>query len=237
MLLLLRRPDVSERILATRRSALVAYWPLWEPSGSVAFDQSGNGRNGAYTGVALGQPGLGDGQSSVGLDGSTSFGNIYSTSLRDAFTGQELTLSAWVHVNSAATYADATERRICTFRVDASNQLGLRRLTSQDGLGVFYTAGGTAKSVTLNTLGEVNWLHVALTASKSADQVKGYLRGVQVLSTLTGLGTWAGLIASTTTVIGAASTVPATVWHGRIAHLALWNVALTAGEIAMFARR
>ncbi len=40
----------------------IAYWPLWEASGSVAFDLAGNALHGAYTGVTLGQVGVGDGR-------------------------------------------------------------------------------------------------------------------------------------------------------------------------------
>ena len=48
----------SEKVLAL---SPIAYWPLWEAAGAVAEDISGNGFDGAYTGVTLGQTGIGDG--------------------------------------------------------------------------------------------------------------------------------------------------------------------------------
>jgi len=49
----------------------IAYWPMDEQSGTVAVDQSGNGRNGAYTAVTLGQPGMGDGRTAASFDASS----------------------------------------------------------------------------------------------------------------------------------------------------------------------
>ena len=55
---------------------LVAHWPLNERSGTVAYDLSGNGNDGAITGATLGQAGIGDGLTSQGFDGATSFIDI-----------------------------------------------------------------------------------------------------------------------------------------------------------------
>src|SRR5207249_4329512 len=40
-----------------REAGLVAYWRLDEPGGATAGDGSGQGHDGAYQGVLLGQPG------------------------------------------------------------------------------------------------------------------------------------------------------------------------------------
>ena len=55
---------------------LVAHWPLNELSGAVAYDKSGNGNHGAITATTLGQAGIGDGLTSQGFDGSTSYIDI-----------------------------------------------------------------------------------------------------------------------------------------------------------------
>jgi len=50
---------------------LLAYWPLWEASGAVAYDISGNARNGTVTGATpAGGPGIGDGHTAFGFDGN-----------------------------------------------------------------------------------------------------------------------------------------------------------------------
>jgi Concanavalin A-like lectin/glucanases superfamily len=55
----------------------VGYWPLNEISSTIAYDTTGNGHNGVYTGgFTLGQTGIGDGDYSVLLDGSTGYIDI-----------------------------------------------------------------------------------------------------------------------------------------------------------------
>lgn len=71
-------------------SSLIGYWPVWDGFGSsVARDISGNNRNGIYNNVILGQSGIGDGRTSGLYNGSTSFINIYSSTLANAFNGLE----------------------------------------------------------------------------------------------------------------------------------------------------
>src|SRR3990172_7766041 len=48
---------------------LLACWPLDEASGAVAYDSSGNARNGANTGVTPGAAGIGDGATVYSFDG------------------------------------------------------------------------------------------------------------------------------------------------------------------------
>ena len=62
-------------------SSLIGFWLQNEAAGGVSFDHSGYGRDGAYTGVTLGQPGIGDGSTAAGYDGINDFNNIYSADL------------------------------------------------------------------------------------------------------------------------------------------------------------
>lgn len=71
----------ARRILVTRPQNLIGYWPMWEGNGVVSFDNSPNGYDGAYTGVTLAQPGIGDGRYSAFFDGVNDFNNIYSAGL------------------------------------------------------------------------------------------------------------------------------------------------------------
>ena len=48
----------------------IAYWPVNEAGGNDMFDQSGNGYDGTYTGVTLGQTGIGDGETIGGFNGN-----------------------------------------------------------------------------------------------------------------------------------------------------------------------
>ena len=80
-----------------------------------------------------------------------------------------------------------------------------------------------------------DWMHLGLTWSRVADQVKVFYNGAQSGATATGLNAWAGVVTNTQCLIGAASTAPTLVTSGTIAHVAVWNRALTPAEIAALA--
>lgn len=230
---LLGRTSYSQKVLGTAPANLLTYWPMWEPSGSVIADISPNARNGTYTGVDLGQPGIGDGRTSPLFDGINDYGNIYTASFRDAFNGQEGSCSIWFKMLDATSWSDGAIHYLFRFTPDANNQLYFRK-QGTNLLTCIYLAGGTTKTLTATTT-SVAWLHLAATWSKAADQVKLYLNGVQQGATGTGLGTWAGTLGATTTALGANDLVPASPWRGYLAHMAFWNTPLSAAQIASLA--
>jgi hypothetical protein len=83
--------DYSSAVLA---DAPVGYWRFDELNGSKALDSSGHGRDGAYSGVALGVAGAVSGSSAAELDGSSSyitFGDVFD------FDGtQPFSLELWI---------------------------------------------------------------------------------------------------------------------------------------------
>jgi hypothetical protein len=233
--LLAKTADYSKKILATSYGNLIGYWPLAEVSGSTITDLSSRSHNGTATGFDLLYPGIGDGRSCPNLDGVNDNGNIYSAGLASDFDGQEGAVSLWLRVSGVGVWSDATFRNSLTLRVDANNQLLVRKSTTNNILQGLYIAGGTTKTVNITT-SSIGWLHLAITWSKSGDQVGVYLNGALQGSLLTGLGTWAGSLASNSAVIGAVSTTPTNVWSGTIAHVALWTTPLSTAQIANLAR-
>ena len=214
----------------------IAYWPEGEPSGTVSLDESGNSaRNGVYTGVTLGNPGIGDGRTSAGFDGATSKNNIYSASLAAAFNGSESTVAGWAQVANAGVWTDATLRVIVALWVNGNNRAEIIKNTTNNQIVMVYDSGAVVQQFVIGSVSTLSPFHVALTWSKSADQAKAYLNGVQQGATQTGLGVWVGSLAATTTVIGARTTTPTSVWSGSLAHLAVWNRALAAAEVASLA--
>lgn len=225
---LLGKLPYRDRVLQTQPASLLAYWLLGEASGTTITDRSGNGRTGTYTGVDLGQAGIGDGGTTPFFDGVNDYGNVQGASLAAAFNGAAGTIAVWV--NAQTFWADSVARRIWQLQADASNSVILLK-TSTNNLQWFYTAGGTAKSVTLSGAAFLDrFYHFALTWDKAADQMKAYIDGIQTGATQTGLGTWAGT--PTLNILGASSTVPAGPWKGKLAHAAVWSVAHTPAEIA-----
>jgi hypothetical protein len=214
----------------------IAYYPMTEPAGAISIDQSSNGRNGAYTGVTLGATGIGDGRTAATFDGATSYNNIYSAALNTAWNGAEWSVTLWFKVSGSGVWTDATARRLVRISVDGSNYVLILRTATNNQLLCEYSAGAVVKSRNISSVTSTDWIFLAFTASKSADATKGYMALLGAPATAqgavqTGLGTWAGALASTNTVIGASTTTPSLVWSGQIAHVALFGRALTEANI------
>lgn len=214
----------------------IAYWPLAELSGSVARDESGNARDGAYTATTLGSIGIGDRRTAATFNGTTSYCNVYGASLAGAFMGAEGTLALWMQVSGAGFWSDTvTTRRMAYFLADTNNRVYLQKTTTANQLTAVYIAGGTNKSINYATSAPLTFFHVALTWSKAADAFKLYINGTQVGSTLTGLGTWAGAMSSTNATIGCGGIGPFNVHDGNLAHVALFASPKSAAQIASLA--
>lgn len=220
------------KVLDAGVGSFVAYWPMNEQEPNLLLDASGFGRNGTYTNVAFGASGIRDGGLAPTFNGSSSFANVQSAALASGFSGPEGTLSFWAKMRNASVWSDGLVRYMCIFLADASNNIQARKNSGANSMQLVYTAGGTASAVVI-TFSGTDWFHCALTWSKSRDQVRGYLNGVQQGATQTGLGTFAGTLA--TSVIGAQTLVPANVHDGQLAHLMLANQAYDAAQIAALA--
>jgi len=216
---------------------LLAYWPQWEPRGTLINDLSGNGRIGTYTGVTLGQPGIGDGYTSPLYDGANDVGNCYSASLATAFSALTGTLHIWARVYNAAVWVDHTARLVAYFGADVSDNRVMILTNVSDQLVWTYTANGVTNSVTDsgNSISTTDWMALGLTWDKGADAVMGYYAGAQFDSTQSGLDVWAGALASTLCTLGSKGATPALVWNGYLAHAALWDAVLTPADMAALA--
>lgn len=227
---------MAARILGTRRANLLSYWQLNEASGTAIVDASGNGRNGVYGPITLGQPGI-DG-SAPAFDGSTSFANIYSASFAAAFNPNELTVLLWLKA-PLSVWTDATQRRGIALQTSSSIRVSMYKTATTDQLTWIYQAGGISSVLPVAFL--VNprppdWFCMGITVSKTADQMIAYYNGVSAGAPITGLGTWVGALNSTQCCIGAGTTGALNPWSGQAGHAAVWNVALTPGEMLTMGR-
>lgn len=230
----------TNKVIAIAPANLIAYWPLADTSGSTAVNAEGTAaRNGTYPGggntPTLGAAGIGDGRTSASFDGGD-YVSIHTASLAAAFNGVEGTLSAWFQVSAVGDWSDSTERNVVKLTVDASNFVHMKKANTGFPRFTFqYVAGGTSKVLPFDSPGSpTTFVHVAVTWSDAADQVKFYYAGVQVGSTLTGLGTFAGSLGSAGTLIGANTTI-ANFWKGQLAHVAVWTTPLSAAQILSIA--
>lgn len=220
---------------APQEAHLIGEWPLWETLGTTAYDRSGKEEHGTYFAATLGQPGLGSSPAPL-FDGLTSNVQLPQALLTANFNGARGSIAGWLKVKDAGVLTDATTRRAITIRVNSANTAHIRRTSANNTFAVDYIAGSVTKSIAF-TSASLDWIHVCLTWDKAADQMKGYVNGVQVGTTQTGLGTWAGALGSC--IIGGQTggASPSTIWSGSLARWKVWDVALTAAEVAEAARR
>jgi hypothetical protein len=210
----------------------VAYWPLNEASGSTMTDIR-NGYNGVYTNVTLGQPGIGDGLTSALFNGTSSKAEITGTNLTAlaaAFNKDEFTIMAWVRVANAGVWSDATQRRILYFGFsidEANNHFYLRKNTTTNQVRCG-RASATHRAIDYTTSGPTDWFHLAMRSSLSGDAIRLYFNGLEVGTPGTGLTAISGSIAKA----HFAMTDAAYLWSGYLAHIALFNRALSTAEIA-----
>ncbi len=224
-----RQRSYAQRVLAT---GPIAYWPLWDSGAQAQELVAGN--HGVHVNVASGQPGIGDRQACGGYDGATAYTNIYSAALAAAFSPAEGTLLCWAKVANAGVWSDGAVRRVAYLQANASNAIAIYRNTVNGDVGIGRNAGGW-KTINAQGLSHLGWIAWVVTWSTGADTLVGYLNGASI-GQASGLGAWAGSLASTTTCIGATNTTVSHPWHGSLAHCALWNRALSPAEVAALSR-
>lgn len=237
LLTLLDQSYIS-KVLGIESADLIAYWPMNELSGAVAVNVEGTAaRNGAYTGVTLGQTGIGDGNACPLFDGANDYCDVHSASLNTAFSGVAGTVQIWGKPPVGA-WTDGVSRRLIQIYVDGNNRIYIGKSSANNAILFLYVAGGTAESVTINNVGpSIDWKPYVITWDFNAGangEVKAYISGVQVDVTKTNLGVWAGNLDINATNIGS-NLHPTNVWDGLLAHVPIWTKALSATQIANLA--
>ena len=213
-------------------SSLIGLWKLDEPAGTIAYDYSGRGLNGAHSNTTMGQPTIGGKTlSSKFVIASNSHVNIYSAGFASAFNAAEGTLQFIFKAPDAAYWTEALSKRMLTMAADANNRITFSFTSGVNNALTFaYTAGGTAKTSTI-AVSSVIPIVITLTWSKSNDRIRTYLNAAKQGADVTALGTWVGALASTTTVIGAASTSGTFGTSGWMSNVFMINREATQAEI------
>lgn len=176
-----------DKVLALNPSI---YYMMSEDVGAaVALDSSGNGFDGAYTNVVLGQPGIGDGRTGADYNGGNS--RCLSADISGVFNGAEYSLVSWIQVD------DWTQdfSTIIRWFTDGNNNASLSVFSTDGWLANNYEAAGAGDNAIGNAgspAGSI-WLHVAGTVSAAADLMLLYINAVVQADTGTTLGVYAGV--------------------------------------------
>ena len=219
--------DYYKKVLST--SGLLAYWPLWEASGTTVTDIA-NARNGTYTGVDLGSTGIGDGRSCP-LFGAADMAAVYSAGLAGAFSGATGSLMAWVKVSAVGVWTDGEYHYIFNFAADGNNEIWMRKSNTNNRVLHRYASQNTGAQVQEDGLSTTGWACYIYTWTRAGAGFSVYKDGIQVGTSQAITKDWQGTLGATFCTIGAEDTTPGYSWSGNVAHVALWNAVLPIGEI------
>ncbi len=219
-----------QKMERTYNSSFVGLWPLDEESGTVAYDISPNGYNATSSGLLRSNIQRGflapDGGKCAQFDGSASYINLYAAQPSQPTTIGSISL--WV-ATPDANLSGTTLMQIIKLGADGDNYIDITFDTTAYRFNQVYNAAGTLSSQNTSLVYNVDgspqypeWHHFAITWTAAGDEVKSYVDGVQWGSTLTGLDTWAGNMASALMVLGSSSSSSAAdVLTGYIARVGI----------------
>ena len=217
----------QQGVIKTFGAAVVRAWPFAD-QGGASITELVAGDHALPQNVTLGQPGHADGFSAVGFQDDAAAVNIYSEALSAAFPAAEGSLALW-YLHDSAAIESADIHYLFRFYVDGANYLAANKGAGKLSVAVSYAAGGSTVNGTISNGNLLpGWNLLVTTWSKSADQFKVYLNGLEHISK-TGLGTWAGVLSKSLTCIGSGGTSKS--WGGDIDCVMLFNRALTPAEI------
>ncbi len=230
----------SDKILGTEAANLIGYWPMNEASGTNSDNAEGTAaRDGTYTGVTLGQTGIGDGNTCPLFDGANDFNNIASASLGTAGISDNLTVALWAKVSGSGVWTDSTLRYMIRFTYSTtSDYISIIRSATNNRLQWSCEWGnGGAIAVLKNSVTETGWMHMAITINVGSDAVIAYYNGSPTGSPGSGLITQSDTTLDTLRTLISSDDVssPANIWDGWLAHAAIWTTVLTPAEIATLA--
>jgi len=223
----------SDKVKALFGSSLIGYWQLAEASGA-AIDSSPTVSNGTHTSVTLGQPGIGDGQTSgTYTSAPVSFTSLFSTKLLAAFNPSEISMGCWVKVTDPAFWSATTNPILMRFGNSIGSEvIDIIKQGSGQLVGRYFSAGNTSAGSPINTLNGTNWFHVALSFSVSNNRIRFYLNGALLQE---GIATTPMVTPINTAQCHVGATGATSTWQGSVAHAFVMNREVTPLEVQQLA--
>jgi hypothetical protein len=224
-----------KKVLSIDPANLAVYFLMNEASGLTADNTEGTGaRDGTYSGVTLGQPGIGDGNTCPYFDGVNDLMHFGTASLETACISDEMTIACWAKVANVGVWTDSTVRYVMGFTYGAATDAIIMLKSATDNRLQWQAEWGNGgpKPLLINGISETGWMHLAATLSVASDEFINYYNGV-AQSTQTGFLTQSDFtIDAVRTIVGARVWTPADPWLGWLAHAAIWTSVLTPAQIA-----
>lgn len=196
------------------------YWPLNSSTG--AEDSSGNNRDGT------GQGGITVGGSSLapsGLNDSTDFdgSDDYISSTYNPFTnGTTRTFAGWAYRD------DSDDADTLVASDNATGRFYIRLGSGSNDVQFNSDDAGGAQTFSAAWPGNAQWVHWAVVFNEATNNVELFINGASV-GTVTETSAYGGSVGNFKVGATATSSNP---FDGKIAHVGVWERALTAEEIA-----
>lgn len=220
-------PTYRNIVLNTQAAHLIAYFPLDETTGTVADEVTGNVDDGTYSSVTLAATTFLDGSPAPAFDGINDYVDVYSSALNSAFNRAAGSILIWIRASDAA-WTDGIRADALNLVADNDNFARFFNTTTNYTSRFSWSGGGTSvANQTTNTAD--TWHQYVLTWSSAGNSVVAYKNGSSYSSG--SYPTYVGNLSPTTTVIGAFNTTPNNPWNGNIAHVAIWDVALSGSDV------
>lgn len=224
-----RTTNVSDQIISLFGANLVAYHKMDELSGAYAFDSSGQGNTGTYSGVVLSNAlGFYKTQRRVPYF-SGSFINLYSVGYDDDFNDAEGAIGISAKSVPAA-WTDGNTHAMFRMLADDNNYTLLAKQASNS-VTYLYEANNVTKGQGVASQNSNGWQRFWITWSAGGDYLRYYRNGVLADTEQTGLGVWAGVLSATDAVIGAYNTSALAHWIGWLQDFTMLNRAITPAEV------
>ena len=193
----------------------VGYWRLNESSGTTAYDLSGNGNNGTYTGgYTLGQMGAliasGDNDSSVLLDGSTATITVPTST---TLGGTAISVGAWIKTTYSGGERDIIYKGYSNYQ-----------LMMTSGKIYICSNGVCCLAISSVTVNDGNFHHVVGVINGTSGQV--YVDGVNRTSGQSNCS-----IASNTSALSLGSINGSNAFPGTLDEVVIFNTALSGAQI------
>lgn len=217
-------------------SNLIANWKLDEGfTGTPITDYSANEYDGAYIGVTWPGELSPFGKPAPLFDGSTSYGNLYNAGFSSAFDMDEGTASIWFKVANSGVWADGSNDYLLYLYRDVGNYIYLVKESFTGQMRVRRRANSNTDDVVISGMNDVGWVSAVITWSVADDKLEVFFNGQSTGSATSLLASTGSGLSSTLTLLGAASSTPGFPWQGYLAHLSVYDRALTLSEISALA--
>jgi Putative Ig domain len=208
-------------------NSLVAYWQQNELSGTESFDSSNTGANGTYTNVQLGQPGIGDGQTSALYTATpTSNDELYSAALAAAVNLNEITLLIWGKPSDSSLWNNGQTNLL--FRLGNSDASSIVDIVHVGGPYLQVRYGDTIHNVG-SAMSGTSWFTSSITVSKFGDVMRGFVNGFQIGVDIHALPSFTGPLSAAQSHIG--FPLNTFTWPGYSQHALVLNRMATRWEV------